>query len=118
MKIRYMIEYAMRDLDTNPHYEAIGVWAQGTGPGLDIEMAYLPGNEEYQEEADWVINRLVESDITVLPDDFLDYHRSTISPYRGMRGQIVELEEYTAKQGHEHATVAQRLLSKLSVPIP
>lgn len=96
MRLRYMIEYALRDRDTSPHYEPIGVWVQGPGPGLDIEMAYLPGNDEYQEEADWVINRLVENDIKSLPDDFLEYHRSTISPYRGMRGEIVETEQYTS----------------------
>lgn len=94
MKLRYMIEYALRDRDTNPHYEPIGVWAQGSGPGLDVEMAYLPGNEDYQEEADWVINRLVEDGIRSLPEDFLEYHRSTMSPYRGMRGEITMTEEY------------------------
>ena len=96
MKLRYMIEYAMRDRDTNPHYEPIGVWVQGPGPGLDIEMAYLPGNEEYQEEADWVINRLVESGVRSLRDDFLEYHRATMSPYLGMRGEIVETEVYNS----------------------
>lgn len=60
------------------------------------EMAYLPGNEEYQEEADWVINRLVEDDIKSLPDDFLEYHRSTMSAYWGMRGEILETEEYAS----------------------
>ena len=94
MRLRYMIEYAMRDRDINPHYEPIGVWVQGPGPGLDIEMAYLPENEEYQEEADWVINRLVENDIRILPEDFLEYHRATISPYRGIRGNIVQTNEY------------------------
>lgn len=94
MKIRYMIEYAMRDLVTNPQYEPIGVWAQGPGPGLDIEMAYLPGNEEYQEDADWVINRLVEHGIKSLPDDLLEYHRTTMSPYIGMRGESMETEDY------------------------
>lgn len=98
MKLRYMIEYAMRDRDTNPRYEPIGVWVQGPGPGLDIEMAYLPGNEEYQEDADWVLNRLVEGDIRSLPDDFLEYHRSTISPYRGMRGEVAETEGYATTE--------------------
>lgn len=98
MRLRYMIEYAMRDRDTNQHYEPIGVWVQGPGPGLDIEMAYLSGNEDYQEEADWVINRLVENGIKSLPDDFLEYHRSTMSPYLGMRGEIIEAEEYATLQ--------------------
>ena len=84
----------MRDLATNPYYEPIGVWAQGPGPGLDIEMAYLPGNEDYQEDADWVINRLVVNEIKSLPDEFMEYHRSTMSPYKGMRGEIVVTEEF------------------------
>lgn len=89
MRLRYMIEYALRDRDTNPYYEPIGVWVHGPGPGLDVEMTYLPGNEGYQEEADWVINRLVEDGIRSLPDDFLEHHQVTMSPYRGMRGEII-----------------------------
>ncbi len=96
MKLRYMIEYAVRDRDTSPRYEPIGVWVQGPGPGLDIVMEFLPGNDEAQEDADWIINRLVENDIKSLPDDFLEYHRATMSPYRGMRGEIAETEEYAA----------------------
>lgn len=96
MKLRYMVEYAMRDLNTDPHYEPIGVWVQGSGPGLDITMEYLPGCEDYAEDADWVLNRLVGDDVKSLPDDFLEYHRSTMSPYRGMRGEIVETEEYSS----------------------
>jgi len=94
MRLRYMLEYALRDRDTNPRYEPIGVWVQGPGPGLDIVMEFLPGNDEAQEEADWVINRLVENDIKSLPEEFLEYHRSTMSPYRGMRGEVVETEEF------------------------
>jgi hypothetical protein len=94
MRLRYMIEHALRDRDTNPSYEPIGVWVQGPGPGLDIVMEYLPGNDDAQEEAEWVINRLVENDIKSLPEDFLAYHRGTMSPYRGMRGEIVKTEEY------------------------
>jgi hypothetical protein len=62
-------------------------------------MAYLPGNGEYREEADWVINRLVENDIKSLPDDFLEYHRSTMSLYLGIRGEIIETEEYASAEG-------------------
>lgn len=98
MRLRYMIEHALRDRETNPRYEPIGVWVQGPGPGLDIVMEYLPGNDDAQEEADWVINRLVENDVKSLPDGFLEYHRSTMSPYRGMRGEIVETEEYATAE--------------------
>ena len=96
MKLKYMIEYAMRESNTNPHYESIAVWVQGPGPGLDIEMAYLPGNEQYQEAADWIINRLVENDIKSLQEDFLEYHQATMSPYWGMRDHIIETEEYAS----------------------
>lgn len=98
MKLRYMIEYALHDWDANPRYEPIGVWVQGPDPGLDIVMEYLPGNDEFAEDADWVINRLVENDIKSLPEGFLEYHRSTMSPYRGMRGEIVETEEYATAE--------------------
>jgi hypothetical protein len=94
MKLRYMVEYALRDRETNPRYEPIGVWVRGPGPGLDIVMTYLPGNGEAQEEADWIINRLVENGVKSLPDDFMDYHRATMSPYRGMLGEIVETQEF------------------------
>ena len=95
MQLRYMVEYALRDRDTNPHYEPIGVWVQGPGPGLDIVMDYLPGNDRAQEEADWVINRLVENDFRSLPEDFLEYHRQAMSSYRGMRAHVVETGEFT-----------------------
>ena len=98
MRLRYMLEYALRDRDTNPRYEPIGVWVQGPGPGLDIVMEFLPGNDEAREEADWVINRVVENDIKSLPDGFLEYHRATMSPYRGIRGEIVETQEYATAE--------------------
>ena len=96
MRLRYMLEYALRDRDTNPHYEPIGVWVQGPGPELDILMEYLPGNDDFQEEADWVINRLVENDATSLPDDFLEYHRQSRSPYDGAFSEIVETERFAS----------------------
>ncbi len=111
MRLRYMIEHALRDRETHPHYEPIGVWVQGPGPGLDIVMEYLPGNEDYQEDADWVINRLVENDFKSLPDDFLDYHRATMSPYHGMRGEIVETEEFATAE-----ECAASMLSRLPRP--
>lgn len=98
MRLRYMVEYALRDRDTDPYYEPIGVWVQGPGPGLDIIMEYLPSNDGFQEEADWVINRLVENDIKSLPDDFLEYHRATLSPYIGTRGEIIETQEFATAE--------------------
>jgi len=57
-------------------------------------IEYLPGNPKAQEEADWIINRLVENGIKSLPEDFLEYHKATFSPARGMRGPVFEVEEY------------------------
>jgi len=94
MKLRYMIEYALRDRIRKPLYKPVGVWVQGPGPGLDLVVEFLPGNSQAREEADWIINRLVENDVRTLPEDFMVYHQSTLSPYRGMRGPVTETEEY------------------------
>ena len=103
MKLRYMIEYVLRDRLRDPHYEPIGVWVQGPGPGLDLVIEYLPGNAETQEEADWIINRLVENGIKSLPEDFLEYHQSTISPYRGMRGAVRVSDEFRTTEAFAEA---------------
>jgi len=94
MKLRYMIEYVLRDQIRNPRYEPIGVWVQGPGPGLDLVIEFLPGNSDAEEDAQWVVNRLVEQGVRSLPDDFLAYHQGTLSQYRGMRGPVVETEKY------------------------
>lgn len=94
MKLRYMIEYALRDSIRKHLYKPVGVWVQGPGTGIDLVVEFLPGNTEAREEADWIINRLVENDVRTLPEDFLTYHQSTLSPYRGMRGPVTETEEY------------------------
>jgi hypothetical protein len=66
MKLRYMIEYALRDPIREPRYEPIRVWVQDPGQGLDLVIEFLPGNTVAREEADWIINRLVENDIRFL----------------------------------------------------
>lgn len=71
MQLRYMIEYALRDRDTDPHYEPIGVW---------------------------VINRLVENDIKSLLEDFLEYHQQTMSPCIGMRGKVIETDQHDSAE--------------------
>ena len=101
-----MVEYARRGELDNPSYEPIGVWVQGPGPGLDVTMEYLPGNEEAQDEADWVINRLVESGIKNLQPDFLEYHMETLSAYHGMRGPIEETEEFAGVEACARAVLA------------
>ena len=39
MKLRYMIDSIVADREaTVPEYVPVGVWVQGPGPGLDVEM--------------------------------------------------------------------------------
>jgi len=66
MKLRHMIEYALRDRVCGPRYEPVGVWVQGPGPGLDLMIEFLPANPVAKEKAQWVINRLVEQSIRSL----------------------------------------------------
>src|SRR5690242_1010809 len=98
MRLRYFIDSVIRDRSSNPHYEPVGVWIQGPGPGLDIVMEYIESDDpvvlEAREEADWVINRLVENGVRELPADFLEYHRQTLSPYRGSRGPVTQTDEF------------------------
>ncbi len=54
MKLRYMIEYTLRDRIREPRYEPIGVWVRGSGPGLDLAIEFLPGNSDAEEDAQWV----------------------------------------------------------------
>lgn len=98
MKLKYMIEYALRDHIRNPRYEPIGAWVQGPGPGLDLVIEFLPGNADAEEDAQWVVNRLVEQGVRSLPDDFLTYHQGTLSQYRGMRGPVLETEKYLSAE--------------------
>lgn len=93
-----MVEYARRGPLENPSYEPIGVWVQGPGPGLDLVVEFLPGNEEAEENAMWVINRLVEAGVKSLQPDLLEYHMATLSPYHGIRGSIEEADEYPEGQ--------------------
>jgi len=108
MKLRYMIEYALRDRIRDPRYEPVGVWVQGPGPGLDLVIELLPGNTNAREEADWIINRLVENGIRSLPEDFLAYHQTTLPIYRGMCGTVIETGAYTSTE-----TCASAILDNL-----
>ena len=98
MKLRYMVEYALRDRIRAPRYDPIGVWVQGPGPGLDLVIEFLPGHGDAREHADWIVNRLVENDTRSLPEDFLDYHQATLSPYRGIRGPVAETDEHPSAE--------------------
>jgi len=90
MKFHTMIEYKL----LGGEYRPIGVWCLGEGSGLDLEIRMLPEYPDEQEEADWIINRIVESGVTHLDRSLLEYHQQTISPYEGMRSKIVETDAY------------------------
>jgi len=116
MKLRYMIDRrAVIENGQVVDYEPIGVWVQGPGP-MDIEVYYLPGIVEWDQDGFWVINRLVEQGVKALPPDFLEYHRDTQSPYHGSRGPIVETEEFSDM--NSCARVAATKLQSSSVHIP
>ena len=114
MRLKYMIEYALRDRIRDPRYEPIGVWVQGPGPGLDLVIEFLPGNADAAEDAQWVVNRLVEQGVRSLPDDFLAYHHGTLSQYRGMRGPVIETDKYSSAE-HSVRGLINRLSEKTGV---
>ena len=98
MKLKYMIEYTLRDSIREPRYEPVGVWVQGSGPGLDLVIEFLPINADAEEDTRWVVNRLVEQGVRSLPDDFLAYHQGTLSQYRGMRSPVIQTDEYPSAE--------------------
>ena len=55
---------------------------------MSLEIEIDDRYEEEKEEANWIINRLVEADAFPLPDEFLEYWQQQLSPYGGMMGKI------------------------------
>ena len=111
MKLRYMIDSIVADRQaTVPEYVPVGVWVQGSGPGLDVEMYYLDrgpsGLADRKDEVAWVVNRLVEAGATSLPADFLEYHRLSRSPYDGVFSEITESDEYPSLDACGKAVLA------------
>ena len=94
MTFLYMVEYKL----VAGSYVPIGVWCVGTSGGLDVEIRMLPGDHEEQEEADWIINRLVENGVEHVGRQFLVYHQETMSPYRGMRSKVFETDKYPTRE--------------------
>ncbi len=111
MKLRYMIDSVLKDRTAAvPVFEPVGLWVQGYVPGLDIEMYYIESTDpkvaERQEEAAWIVNRLVENDITAIPADFLEYHQLSRSPYDGTFSEITETDQYPSFDACAKAVLA------------
>ncbi len=113
MRIRYFIEYALRqDAQAHHYFEPIGVWAHGPGLGLDVVMQYLPGNEEAQAIADGIINELIERGERTVPADFLEQWQGRISLYRGDRSPVYATDAGCVDD------VAVRVLALISAGTP
>ena len=85
MKIK---EYQMKQYKLiDGEYKEIGLW---TVPfdRMSLEIEIDDAFPEEQDEANWIINRLVEADSFPLPDDFLEHWQDSLSPYDGMMGEI------------------------------
>jgi len=68
-------------------YKEIGLWTMPIDR-ISLEIEIYDRYEEEKEEANWIINRLVEADAFPLPDDFLEHWQQQLSPYDGMMGKI------------------------------
>ena len=87
MRLRYFIDY--RFDDKVEQFLPVGIWIQDVDD-LGIDMFYPDATSDEYEEAQWLINRLVESDLNT-PPDFLEFHQVRAG-YRGMRSKIFEAE--------------------------
>jgi len=87
MRFRYFIDY--RFDGKVQQFLPIGIWIQDIDD-LGIDMCYPDETSDQYWEAQWIINRLVESDMNA-PPDFLEFHQAKAG-YRGMRSKIFEAE--------------------------
>jgi len=88
MKIKefQMKQYKLLDGE----YKEIGLWTMSFDR-MSLEIEIDEAYPEDQEEANWIINRLVEADSFPLPDDFLEHWQDNLSPYEGMMGKIEDI---------------------------
>lgn len=105
MRLRYLVEYAVQD-PARPRIRPAGVWITGDRTvGLDVSYQYLPGYEALEREAGETVQRLVERG-QGLPDEYLQYLRGSLSPYRGVRGPVYITEEYGSHDALAAAVLA------------
>ena len=83
MRLRYFIDYRY-DYKVQK-FLPIGIWIQDQDD-LGIDMYYPDETSDQYWEAQWVINRLVESDLNTHPD-FLEFHQAKAG-YKGMRSKV------------------------------
>jgi hypothetical protein len=87
MRLKYFIDY--RYEEKMQQFVPIGIWIQDMDY-LGIDMYYPDETLDEYWEAQWIINRLVESDLNA-PPDFLDYHQARAG-HMGMRSRIFKEE--------------------------
>ncbi len=87
MRLCYFLEYRYDD-DVGA-FKPIGVWMHNPADG-DVDIFYVDPECPEAEEANWIMNRLVEAGLKT-PDDFLEFH-ATRTGYHGMRGPVREVE--------------------------
>jgi len=102
--LRYFVDY--RYDDALGGFKPIGVWMHNPADG-DVDIFYEAPECPEADDANWILNRLVESGLKT-PDDFLEFHAARAG-YRGMRGPVRETE---TERGYE--AFAKSALSKAS----
>jgi len=85
MRLKYFIDY--RFDDKIQQFLPIGIWIQDQDD-LGIDIYYHDETSDEYWEAMWVMNRLVENDLTA-PADFLEYHQAKAC-YKEVRSRVYE----------------------------
>ena len=85
MRLKYFIEYRFEE--KVGQFIPIGIWVQDQDD-LGIDMYYPDETSDEYWETQWLINRLVESDLNQ-PPDFLEFHQGNAG-YCGMRSRVFE----------------------------
>lgn len=87
MRVKYFIDY--RHEESVLQFLPIGIWIQDQDD-LGIDMYYLDETSDEYWDAMWVMNRLVENDLSA-PADFLEHHQIKAGQM-GMRSKVFEEE--------------------------
>ena len=117
MRVRYFIEYALEQDQTDGHhyYRPIGVWARGDGP-WDLTILYLPDAEMRWFDTQLHICAFMERGDAHFPDDLLERWIEHVPLYTGDCSPIYETD---ARNAEEVATqVLATIASGASLPTP